>query len=251
MIETEDERLDPNKEVLMCVSTVICDQELQRLSQCSLYSPAEVDRLEKPAMRTIRWALRERHQGKICSVVDLRARWVAEWKNGWGSKKISSVYWKGVGKSATFGRRLYAFLLKYEVLHPYQPYTLELDRGQVKGENAVVVWRKYRKGDIPMLVDPLLRRPRHVKTPNYTVLAQWLAARQEVETVELGIAHLPMFFGQPWLTRDVNEQLAKRWLYDLVAEAADKRDFPRIGPHCKTCSRPCSEVFRGPAGVVE
>ena len=148
-------------------------------------------------------------------------------------------------------RRVFMFLLKYEVLHPYEPYTLELDRGQVKGENAVVVWCKYRKAEVPMLVDPLLRRPRHVKTPNYTVLAQWLAARQKVETVELGIAHLPMLFGQRWLTRDVNEQLAKQWLNHLVAEAADKRDFPRTGPQCMTCSQPCSEVFTGPVGVVE
>ena len=235
----------------MPVSTVITEQELQRRSQCSLYNPTEVDLLENPAMRTIRWALRERHQGKICSLVDLRIRWVAEWKDGWGSKKINSVYWKGVNRSATFGRRLYEFLLKYEVLHPYEPYTVEFDRGQVKGENALVVWRKYRKGDIPMLVDPLLRRPRYVKTPNYTVLAQWLAARQQVDTVELGIAHLPMFYGEPWLTKDVNEGLAKQWLNHLVGEAADKRDYPRTGPHCMTCTQRCNKVFTGPVGVVE
>ena len=90
-----------------------------------------------------------------------------------------------------------------------------------------------------------------MKTPNYTVLAQWLAARQEVETVELGIAHLPMFYGQPWLTKDVNEGLAKQWLNHLVAEAADKMDFPRTGPQCMTCTQPCSEVFMGPVGGVE
>ena len=235
----------------MSPRTVITDQALQGRSQCSLYNPAGIDRLERPAMRTIRWALRERHMGKICPVADLREHWVAEWKKGWGEEKISAVYWKGVGRSATFARRVYGFLLKYEVLHPYLPYTLQLDRGQVKGENALVVWRKYRKGDIPMLVDPLLRRPRYVKTPNYTVLAQWLAARQQVDTVELGIAHLPMLYGQPWLTKDVNERLATQWLNHLVVEAADKRDFPRTGPQCMTCSQPCSEVFTGPVGVVE
>jgi hypothetical protein len=234
----------------MSPRTVITDQELQRRSQCSLYNPAEIDLLEEPSRLTVRWALLERHLGKACSLSDLRAHWVAGWKKGWGSERINGVYWKGVGKAATFARRVYEFLLKYEVLHPYEPYTLQFDRGQVKGENALVVWRKYRKGDIPMLVDPLLRRPRYVKTPNYTVLAQWLAARQEVDTVELGIAHLPMLYGQPWLTKDVNERLAKQWLNHLVAEAADKRDFPRTGPQCMTCSHPCSEVFTGPVGAV-
>jgi hypothetical protein len=188
----------------MSVSTVITEEELQRRSQCSLYIPAEVDLLERPSMQTIRWALRERHQGKICTVVDLRACWVAEWQKNWGKGAKNAAYWKGIQESRTFSRRVYEFLLKYEVLHPYEPYTLEFDRGKVKGENALVVWRKYRQGDIPMLVGPLLRRPRHVKPPNYTVLAQWLAARQEVDTVELGIAHLPMLYGQPWLTKDVN-----------------------------------------------
>jgi hypothetical protein len=202
-------------------------------------------------MRTIRWALRERHKGKIPPAADLRKRWVAEWKEGWGDEKKNAAYWEGVNRSANFGRRVYEFLLKYEVLHPYEPYILHLDRGQVKGENAVVVWCKYRKAEVPMLVDPLLRRPRHVKTPNYAVLAQWLAARQKVDTVELGIAHLPMLYGEPWLTKDVNEGLAKQWLNHLVAEAADKMDFPRPGPQCKNCSQPCNEVFTGPVGVVE
>src|ERR1035441_1762411 len=239
-----------NQEVLLSPGTVITDQDLQRRSQCSLYHPTEIDLLEKPSRLTFRWALRERHLGKTCSLVDLRAHWVAGWTKGWGSEKKNSIYWKSVKRAAPFAARVYKFLLDYEVLHPYEPYTLELDRGQVKGENALVLWRKYRKGEIPMLVDPILRRPRHVKTPNYTVLAQWLAARQKVETVELGIAHLPMLFGQPWLTKDVNEVLAKRWLNHLVAEAADKMDFPRTGPQCMTCSHPCSEVFTGPVGAV-
>src|ERR1035441_5864599 len=149
-----------NQEVLLSPRTVITDQELQRRSQCSLYNPTEIDLLEEPSRLTFQWALRERHSGKTCQVADLRAHWVAGWKKGRGSETKNSVYWKGPAKAATFARRVYMFLLKYEVLHPYKPYTLRLDRGQAKGENALVVWRKYRKGDIPMLVDPLLRRPR-------------------------------------------------------------------------------------------
>lgn len=59
---------------------VISDQKLQRRSQCSLYNPTEIDLLEEPARLTIRWALRERSKGIICSHPDLKKRWVAEWK---------------------------------------------------------------------------------------------------------------------------------------------------------------------------
>ena len=113
----------------MSPRTVITDQELQRRSQCSLYNPAEIDLLEEPSRLTVRWALRERHMGKICPVADLRAHWVAGWKKGWGSEKKNGVYWKGPGKAATFALRVYGFLLKYEVLHPYEPYTLQFDSG--------------------------------------------------------------------------------------------------------------------------
>jgi hypothetical protein len=228
-------------------STIITDRELQQHSQCSIYVPAEIDLLEEPARLTIRWALEERHRGRICLPPVLRERWVTEWKKCC-NESVGPVYREGVGKAANFARRVYMFLLKYEVLHPYEPYVLQFDRGQVKGQNALVVWQKYRKGEVPMLVDPLLRRPRHVKTPNYTVLAQWLAAREKVDAVELGIAHLPMLYGLPWLTKDVNERLARQWLNHLVSEAADKRDFPRTGPQCSSCSQPCNEVFKGPEG---
>lgn len=117
------------------------------------------------------------------------------------------------------------FLLKYRVLHPYEPYTLQFDRGQVIGENAVVIWDKYRAGEVPMVLSTSLRRPRFVKTPNYSVLAQWLTARRNVDTVELGIANLPLIFGERWTTKSVNEALALRWINGIVSEAADRRIF--------------------------
>jgi hypothetical protein len=195
---------------------VITDQELQRRSECNSYNPAKIDPLEAPARLTIRWALRERHKGIICSLSALRERWVTEWQERWGEDAKNADYWKGVDKTRAFTRRVYEFLLDYEVLHPYEAYTLQFDRGEVKGENALVVWHKYRKGDIPMLVDPLLRRPRYVKKANCAVMAQWLAARQGVEDVELGIVHLPLLSGERWLTKDVDEPLARQWLNDLV-----------------------------------
>ena len=61
----------------------------------------------------------------------------------WDDRERDQSYWDGIGK-APFAKRTYYFILKYQVLHPYQAYTLEFDRGQVTGENAVVLWDKYR-----------------------------------------------------------------------------------------------------------
>jgi hypothetical protein len=98
------------------------------------------------------------------------------------------------------------------------------------------------------MVRPILNRPRFVKTPDYAVLAQWLAARQEVDTVDLNIVHLPMFTGERWITKDVKGPLAKRWINDILIQAAEKMDFPRAGTQCATCSKLCNEVFDGPVG---
>jgi hypothetical protein len=208
--------------------------------------PTFVDPPEYPAEQTFRWAVRERHSGKTLEPEELRKRFVGLWEKVWGDRERKKDYWRGPNKAAPFARRVYMFLLKYRVLHPYEPYTLQLDRGQVTGENAVVIWDKYRKGEVPMVLGTTLRRPRFVKTPNYSVLAQWLAARRYAETVELGIAQLPLIYGEKWTTKSVDETLALRWISGIVSEAANRTDFPRIGIQCETCSRPCKEVFPRP-----
>jgi hypothetical protein len=231
------------------VSTVsLTDQELQQRSQCSMYISTEVDPWQGPADRTIRWAISERASGTIRKPDDLRVHFAAGWKKAWKGQAYSKAYWAGINKALPFGRRVYYFLLKYEVEHPFRPYTLKLDGGRVTGSYALVWWDKCRKGSIPMLVRPILRRPRFGKTPDYAVLAQWLAARREMDTVDLNIVHLPMFTGERWITKDVKAPLAKRWINDILIQAAEKMDFPRAGTQCATCSRPCNEVFDGPYG---
>ena len=113
----------------------------------------------------------------------------------WTRPEKDQAYWKGPKAAAALGRRLYEFLLKYEVIHPYQPYSLQFDNGKVTGENALVLWTPYRHAPVPLVVDAFLRRPRHTQIPNYAALAQWLAARQEVDTVDLGIVHFLCFPG--------------------------------------------------------
>ncbi|MEO6801752.1 MAG: hypothetical protein ABI197_00755 [Granulicella sp.] len=227
---------------------VLVDSELQRRSQCALYMPTTVDPLQGPSDRTFRWAINERSRGKIRSPEELRQRFTEEWVKDWAGPEKDEAYWKGPHATGPFGRHMYTFLLKYEVIQPFQPYTLQLEQGQVSGENALVIWKKHRSAPIPMVIDAVLRRPRHTLIPDYKVLAQWLAARQEVETVNLGIAHIPMVSGEFWTTKDVNERLARQWINTIVDQVATQQDFPRAGTQCATCSRPCTVVFKGPLG---
>lgn len=224
----------------------LTEDELQRKSQCGLYMPTASDPVQAPAERTLRWALRERHVGKIPLVSDLREHFMYGWAQGWNKPK-DLEYWEGAEKARAFGRRMYEFLLKYEVIHPFEPYTLDFDDGQVTGENAVVLWNKAR-GEVPMVLDAMLRRPRDTRTVNYKALAQWLAARQDVDSVELGMVHLPLTFGEAWTTRDLNDALARPWINAIVSEAAAQRVFPRVGTQCLTCTQSCKGVFDGPDG---
>lgn len=232
------------------VQFVLSEKELHRRSQCSLYDPLRVDVLEGPAERTFRWAVLERSFGKIHKAPEIREHFVSGWNKAWSdlNTKFSGDYWKGPKFAAALGRRVYEFLLKFEVIHPFEPYTLELDRGVIHGSNALISWKKARKEPIPMVIDTWLRRPRDVRTPHLPALAQWMAARQQVDTVDLGIVHMPLVFGERWTSSNVDEALARRWLNAIVNEAADKSLFPRVGTQCTNCSHPCKEVFHGPDG---
>ncbi len=224
----------------------ITDTELQRRSQCSLYTPTVFNPLEGPAERAFRWAIKQREAGKIASPADLREYFMREWNKDWDERERNTEYWVGPKKAPAFARRVYEFLLKYVVTQAFQPYTLQLDRGQVTGEYALALWSKYRSEPVPMVIHGLLTRPRKTLLPDYKVLAQWLAARQDVEDVDLGIAHLPWVSGDFWTTKDVDELRARGWLNAIVSQAADRADFPHPGTQCRTCSQPCTEVFRGP-----
>ena len=157
--------------------------------------PTMIDPLQGPADATLRWALQERHDGKIVKPEDIREHFTDGWMKAWTGPEKDQAYWKGPKAAPALGRRLYEFLLKYEVMQPLQPYTLHFDNGKVTGENAVVIWTPYRHAPVPLVVDAFLRRPRHTQLPNHAALARWLAARQDVDTVDLGIVHLPMLSG--------------------------------------------------------
>ena len=200
-----------------------------------------------PAEQTFRWALRERHNGVIRPVTDLRARFVALWSESWGNATKTQAYWKGPDAARSFGRRLYEFLLNLEVIHPFQPYELELEAGTVYGENALVLCRPVRREPYQLVVNARLRRPRsrEIQIPNYQGLAQWLAVRQKSEEVNLGIVNMPLLWGDRWTVQTVDEALARTWINAIVRSAAENLVFPRIGKQCETCSKPCKKVTSG------
>jgi hypothetical protein len=222
----------------------LSELELQRNAVCSMYVEQSVDYLIGPAERTFRWAVRQRHNGIICTPKMLRERFLDDWKKSWEGA-IDDTYWVGPKAAAPFGRRVYEFLLKYEVLRPFEPYQLQLEHGQIHGQNALVLWRKLRQEPVTMVLDVRMRRPRDYRTLHYPALAQWAAARLEVETTALGIVHLPLVWGERWTTTDVDEALAQRWLDGIVKQVSDQRLFPRVGAQCASCTHPCKEIFRG------
>jgi len=227
---------------------VLSEASLTLWGHCPLYRPATVDLMTRPAEQTFRWALTERHIGKIPTVVTLREHFVAAWAKGWNQPEKTLDYWEGPQAARTFARRVYEFLLKHEVVHPFEPYALELDAGRIRGMNTLVLQQRYRREPIQMVVDMKLRRPRDTRLPYppfYPVLAQWLAARQESDALNLGISHIPLIWGERWSTLEVNEPLVRRWLDAIVREAAGGFPFPRVGPQCLTCLQPCKEAISG------
>jgi hypothetical protein len=226
---------------------VLSESELQRHSVCPLFDGVEVHPMEQPAEQTFRWALRERHSGVIRPVTDLRARFVEIWAKAWGAAAKTSEYWKGPNMARSYGRRLYEFLLNLEVIHPFQPYELKLGAGLVRGENALVLCRPARQEPYQLVVNTYLRRPQPdvLRVPNYRGLAQWLAARDQSESVDIGIVNMPLIYGDRWTVRNVDEALARTWINAIVKTAAENLMFPRAGKQCETCSQPCKKVTSG------
>ena len=225
---------------------VLSEAELDRRSQCVLYQPASMDLLVQPSQLAFEWALRKRLDGKIIEPPDLREKFIEIWAAQWGKPEKDASYWEGPQAARPFARRVYEFLLRHEVVHPFEPYQLELDSGVIAGRNAVVLRQYSRAQPVEMVVDVQMRVPRIPELPHLPALAQWMAARQESEALDLAIVHVPLIRGESWISKTVDEALARTWLDGMVREAAANSLFPRLGTaQCRTCTQPCKEVFRG------
>ena len=120
----------------------LTDQELQRRSQCALYVPTELDPLQGPAdaIDPLGSSGTSR-QVRSAKTGGTREHFTVGWMKAWKQARQDRGVLERPKNAAGFARRVYVFLLKHEVIHPFEPYTLQLDSGKVTGENAVVLWR--------------------------------------------------------------------------------------------------------------
>jgi hypothetical protein len=226
----------------------LSDESLHELSQCGLYQigPLNVQSVLEATVRfTFRDAVRDRFFSKIQEPKILRASFVKNWKKLWPDKPDGPGYWRGPAASIPFARRVYEFLLKYEVVQPFEPYRLELEYGNVYGEHAIGVWKRSREQPLHFSIEPWVTKPRDPRVPYYPAVARWLAGRQLVEEVDFAIVNLPLSRGERWIDREINEPLAQHWINGILKQTAEQRLFPRSGSQCKTCSHPCTEIFHG------
>lgn len=222
------------------------DDRLQYQSVCPLYAQKEVDLLAGPAEDTFRWAVRARYLARIMKPVELREHFVDLWRARWPYEAKTLAYWDGPKAAPAFARRVYEFLNKFNIAQPFEPYTLALEEGIVVGSKALATWTAVKRPSEPvtLVLDVRLKRPRDPKTIFYRELAQWLSARQDSDTVSLGVLHVPLLWGESWVTNEINEPLARSWLNAILKEARQTTQFPRTGPQCITCLEPCKKIYQ-------
>ena len=93
---------------------LVRDSQLEPAVQCSFYKELKPDLLTLPAIETLKWAVRERHAGKIRTAPEIRERFVKLWNEHWTGIR-DGTYWAGPKSAIGLGRRLHEFLLKYRM----------------------------------------------------------------------------------------------------------------------------------------
>jgi hypothetical protein len=220
--------------------------ELMQHALCSWMPVPDPDPLLDPCVETLRWGLRERMSGAVPSAAEIRARYVFQWHKVWGDRpRAGQSYWAGTKHAISLGAKLRKFFLQYECIRPLEPYELELNTGIIKGQAAIIERAAVRTTPRPMVLDVRAKQPKYYLMPDHTALARWLAMREVYDGAGLGLVHLPLVFGNVWSEADVNEPLARTWLDIILKQMGMGLNYPRPGSHCRGCTSPCKEIFRG------
>lgn len=219
------------------------EEQLARHITCPM-GDWKPDPLERPAMAAFRWAALKRMDAIIVEPEPLRERFVKEWHADWGDRKREGKdYWKGPRVSGAFARRVYNLFLRYVVLQPFEPYTLEMAGGDITG-HAAILGKDDNRGRLKTYaLSPRLRAARDRRTPDYVAFARWLALRQEVDTVDLFLLHQPLLSGEGHADKNLNERLVRGWLQRVVDEHSSELRPPSYGAHCTHCTQPCTEML--------
>lgn len=223
----------------------ITEEELGRRMLCSWMPPTELHPTYTPSFETLKWAMKERYDGSIPTMAEIRTRYVFQWHKIWGDRpRDGQEYWDGIRHAAGLAEKIRGFILRYST-DPIHNYSLELPSGIITGKAALVRRTVYRSDPKIDVLDVVDYRPKFYLMPNAVALARWLAMRQEYDGVGLGLVHFPLRVGLAWHEEHVNELLAKSWLNGILKEAMTGGSYPRPGSHCRDCPAPCKEVFRG------
>jgi len=100
------------------------------------------------------------------------------------------------------------------------------------------------------LVYEAVERNHHSKPestlPQASSLARYIHVKNTYhEYKEVGIYHLPLIHGTPWINKYVEERLATNMLRSIVNVIKVKPFYAIPGSHCEHCStKPCLEVLR-------
>lgn len=221
-------------------------------SACPLMT-VTVDRQLKTAQEVMRWAILREHENHRQKLSDIRERYCRIWKSLYYPEyevvrppDEDAKYWEGPRAASGIGKRIHDFVVTYEILQPVQPYELILGERSIRGEYALV--RKRNKLAVSQTEVLVLERhrPLHYQYPDMLSLARWVHARRELMTnADPGIMHQPLFRGDAWHIKQVNESLAVRWL-EAVLDTVTKK-FAAPGSHCSDCVRhDCLAVLNDP-----
>lgn len=220
----------------------INESVLYQKSICSLMSLPDDTAIYSTSVEVLRWCLLSSWNKVIPKLEDIRARFIYHWNDKWGKKeKQGQLYWKGPKASIGISFRLYKFLLEYTCVRPLEPYDLTFLSDSILGWVAIVKNNSNKKSYALDIVEtkPIYYEP----IPDYRSLARWLYIRDTYDKPELGLLHLPLVNGTFWKDEEIKEALAKDWVGAIIKQIVNKIAYPRMGPQCTNCSKPCKEVL--------
>jgi hypothetical protein len=229
----------------------IWENELEQLAKCPLMTGGELpsDR-QLIAERVIRDAIEKSFNGDPPSRSVMREKYTTYWKYTYYKEYEGSpvplshpTFWKGPRVSRGVATRISKLLNSFEILQPVFPYTLNSKSGNVNGSYSLLR-RKKDKDNLRAKPEYYVLRvhesaPRYRQHPDVISIVRWLHASRSINPKWLGIYHLPLLAGDPWISPSLNKSLGEIWIENIIIA----RNFPSPGPHCEHCSDKQCEII--------
>lgn len=214
----------------------LTEQNLERLVQCPIMDPTPV-KADVANSQLVGWALRQSFHGKITGtpesvLSELRGKFLTAGADGTAARRA--------------GYRLFRLLIDYEIIHPEQPYSLIVSGYTIQGQYALLRSRKGERLPHVLLVHPRVPKQRATQSipPDAVSLARLFHVRTSTEYTNARLLHYTLAKGKSWITRDLDVDLARKYIESILKIAALNPYFPIAGDHCQHCgTKPCLKVF--------